>query len=625
MAESYIPLYRKYRPQSFGDLVGQEVVSKALCNAIELGKISHAYLFTGSRGTGKTSAARILAKSLNCKNGPTIKPCGECENCQNIAMGKALDVIEIDAASNNGVEDARDIIEKVQFVPVSGKYKIFIIDEVHMLTSAAFNALLKTIEEPPENLVFILATTESHKVIDTIVSRCQRFDFQKITTKDIENRLEYIAKEEKINISKEAISLIANRSAGGMRDAIALLDQASVLGLDGAEIGVGDILQIIGALSEDDLYSITEALADKNASELLLHLNKIIQKGNEPLLILKELIEYFRNLLLLKSANSLQEVRNLLNITDNYLPKVEAQAKKFEAIEIAQIIEKMVGYEYNLKNTTNQILIIEVILVSILYRQDILLLNTLEKRVSELEARLGEGNIARSPSIINTPSIKASEIAPKPLPTIEQTPSSKNPEIKPEEQEILSASVEVDAPSKDEAVSNANTQKKVTDDYKEKAWADLLGILAPSQRSFYLQMAKPVELSADKIIIAVRNEIWLKNIKESNKLKELQDATKQLYHKDIPIQLITFNDIKDTKKKSIELPKEAPIQKEPEVQRVSNIPTEDDLADFAEIKKEDTKQAELPQEGADLELLKNQPYKETVDMIVDLFQGKIIE
>ena len=196
MSGNYVPLYRKYRPQTLDKLVGQEHIKKTLTSAIELGKIAHAFLFTGPRGTGKTSTARILAKSLNCKNGPTIHPCGECESCLDIMNSVPMDVIEIDAASNRKVEDTQSILEKIQYVPVHGKYKIYIIDEVHMLTNHAFNALLKTLEEPPENVIFILATTEVHKVLDTIKSRCQRFDFRRITTDDIVKHLRYISDEE---------------------------------------------------------------------------------------------------------------------------------------------------------------------------------------------------------------------------------------------------------------------------------------------------------------------------------------------------------------------------------------------------------------------------------------------
>ena len=251
MNGNYIPLYRKYRPQTLETLVGQEHIKKALTSAIELGKISHAFLFTGPRGTGKTSTARILAKSLNCVNGPTIKPCGECESCKDIINSVPIDVIEIDAASNRSVEDAQNILEKIQYAPINGKYKIYIIDEVHMLSTTAFNALLKTLEEPPQNVIFILATTEVHKVLDTIKSRCQRYDFRRITTEDIVKRLRYIADNEKIKISEDALLAIAKNSAGGMRDSISLLDQLSLLGMTN-EITPDDVNIKVIALKKID-------------------------------------------------------------------------------------------------------------------------------------------------------------------------------------------------------------------------------------------------------------------------------------------------------------------------------------------------------------------------------------
>ena len=220
---NYIPLYRKYRPQQLEEVVGQEHIKKALTNAITTDKISHAYLFTGPRGTGKTSTARIFAKSLNCTEGPTIHPCGKCGNCIDITNSTPMDVIEIDAASNRSVEDAQHILERVMYAPVNSRYKIYIIDEVHMLSTTAFNALLKTLEEPPKNVIFILATTEVHKVLDTIKSRCQRYDFKRITTDNIVEHLRKISKLENINITDEALISIAKNSAGGMRDSIALL------------------------------------------------------------------------------------------------------------------------------------------------------------------------------------------------------------------------------------------------------------------------------------------------------------------------------------------------------------------------------------------------------------------
>ena len=301
METKYIPLYRKYRPQTFHDLIGQENIVHALSNAIELKRISHAYLLCGPRGTGKTSSARILAKSLNCKEGPTLTPCGKCPACLDIMNSVPVDVIEIDAASNRSVEDTQAILEKIQYVPVNGRYKIYVIDEVHMLSNHAFNALLKTLEEPPENVIFILATTEPHKVLDTIISRCQRFDFRRITTDDIVKRLEYISQQEQINISKEALYAIAKNSQGGMRDALALLDQISVLGIN-KQIETEDINEILGKISYDTLFEIVQLIIDSDTQKSVPLIDTIYSKGNEPVQIVANLIQYFRDLMLAKNC-----------------------------------------------------------------------------------------------------------------------------------------------------------------------------------------------------------------------------------------------------------------------------------------------------------------------------------
>jgi DNA polymerase-3 subunit gamma/tau len=628
LSQSYTPLYRKYRPQTFADLVGQEVVSKALCNAIESGKISHAYLFTGSRGTGKTSAARILAKSLNCVNGPTATPCGVCPNCIDIAQGSAIDVQEIDAASNNGVEDARDIIEKVQFVPVSGKYKIFIIDEVHMLSKEAFNTLLKTIEEPPKNLVFILATTESHKVLETIVSRCQRFDFRKIKMKDIINRLTYIAKQEKIKISPQAIELIAQKSSGGLRDAIALLDQASVLGIGESEITVDDILSISGALSQDDLYAITETLAKKQPEQLIELIDKIVNQGNEPLLVLKELSGYFRNLLLIKNIKDAKKISDLVVISENYIDKIKAQSEHFETIEIAQILEKMAEYDAMLKNTTNQMMWLEVALVSILHRQDIKVLKDLEKRVSNLEAAIAGGNIKPQPqkafvAQVQAPPIQKEEI--RVQPQIEPEPIQKAPSIEPEiEQPRVEIEVEKQpqpTQPKQEAATLSNKG-----DLKE-IWGSLLNTLESfPAKNFFLGLAKPVEISREGIVLALGNEALIKGAKESRKVHELEEAAKKFFNQEVRVNLITNDERKDIKKKLKQEHKEQVVEQISQISR----PAQPKLEQSSEVQVEqnfDIEFEELAQIKTEVAPItaKQSGYSDETDMIIDLFQGKIID
>ena len=269
MEQNYLPLFRKYRPQSFKDIVGQESLVKALSNAIELNRIANAYLFCGPRGTGKTSSARILAKSLNCEHGPTLEPCQKCASCIDITNAQGLDVIEIDAASNRGIQDAKELINQVQYAPIHGKYKIFIIDEVHMLSNDAFNALLKTFEEPPKNVIFILATTEPHKVLETIVSRCQRFDLRRITTQDIVKRLREIADIENIKITQEALYTIAKNVSGGLRDSLALLDQVSILGIK-EEITKDLIEELLGKVNFDILLNLLNQIYNQDTQAAII-------------------------------------------------------------------------------------------------------------------------------------------------------------------------------------------------------------------------------------------------------------------------------------------------------------------------------------------------------------------
>ncbi|MDE6138411.1 MAG: DNA polymerase III subunit gamma/tau, partial [Candidatus Gastranaerophilales bacterium] len=397
---NYIPLYRKYRPQAIEQIVGQEHIKKALANAIQMDRISHAYLFTGPRGTGKTSTARIFAKSLNCEKGPSISPCNECENCKNITNSIPIDVIEIDAASNRSVNDADEIIQKVALAPVQSRYKIYIIDEVHMLTNQAFNALLKTLEEPPKNVIFILATTEVHKVLDTIKSRCQRFDFKRITTEDIAKHLRYISDSENINITDEALSYIAQNSAGGMRDSIALLDQLSVLNSKDSAISVDDINNLLGRLSFGALTDLFSAIADSNQNNALSVLNDIYNQGNEPAQILSNLLEYLRNALILKSVGDVDNT--VVQLNKEQSETLKAKLNSIEAHQLVSLIDKCAGYIKELKLTSNPKLWLDVAVLDMSNLTQNTKLEDLQKRISALES--GDGTrVVMNSSPYNTP------------------------------------------------------------------------------------------------------------------------------------------------------------------------------------------------------------------------------
>lgn len=316
---AYQALYRKYRPSNFDEVVGQQPIIQTLKNAIVQNRIAHAYLFCGPRGTGKTSIAKIFAKMLNCED-ESNKPCGKCTNCKMVQNGSHPDIIEIDAASNNGVDEVRNLIDKVKYAPMQGKYKVYIIDEVHMMTTGAFNALLKTIEEPPAHVVFILATTEPNKVIPTIISRCQRFDFNKVSQKDIEKRLSIVCKEEKIEIDSEAISLIAQLADGGMRDSLSILDQC--IAYCSSNITVDNVREIYGVLTTSDIGKLFEHLYAHEVDALIQQIQECSDKGMDLKRLTSDFITLLKESIILDYSSNSQLVSNThKEVIEKYLLK----------------------------------------------------------------------------------------------------------------------------------------------------------------------------------------------------------------------------------------------------------------------------------------------------------------
>lgn len=313
---AYTALYRVYRPQTFQDVVGQEHVTITLRNALREGRLSHAYLFNGPRGTGKTSAAKIMSKAVNCEQPIDGEPCNECGSCRAITSGSVTDVLEIDAASNRGVEEIRDIRDKVKFAPSDVKYKVYIIDEVHMLTTEAFNALLKTLEEPPSHVIFILATTEPHKLPATIISRCQRFDFHRIPLRVMVDLLQKICQSQGVRVEEQALQLVAKMAEGGARDALSLLDQAISFSRD--EVKASDIMQITGTVSQTYFSVLARYIAERDVAQVMEQFDQVMVQGKDPEQFLHDFLYYYRDMLLLKTAPQLEEIVERTMIDDQF-------------------------------------------------------------------------------------------------------------------------------------------------------------------------------------------------------------------------------------------------------------------------------------------------------------------
>ena len=354
----YQSLYRKYRPQGPSEVLGQDHVIRALSGAVREGRLAHAFLLCGPRGTGKTSTARILAKMVNCESGPTPEPCGSCDQCVAVRDGQHLDVVEIDAASHGGVDDARDLREKAPTAPVQGREKVYIIDEAQRLSREAFDALLKVFEEPPVGVRFVLATTEPHKMPATIVGRCQRFDFRRVPVEAVAEHLERIAKDEGMSLTAEAAHAIARQTEGSVRDALSLLDQASVLGA--GEIGEDVVTSLIGSGRSDVQYALGDAVAVGDAKGVFELVSRLVQEGQDLRFVTNEVLAHFRNLLLVKTAPGQHD---LLDVTDQEAERLAAQATKYSTPELGRVIALLIAAQTDMRWTTSPRLSLELALI----------------------------------------------------------------------------------------------------------------------------------------------------------------------------------------------------------------------------------------------------------------------
>jgi DNA polymerase III, subunit gamma and tau len=415
---AYVALYRRWRPESFADLVGQEHISRTLSRAVTSGQTSHAYLFTGPRGTGKTSTAKILARALNCAEGPTLTPCGVCDSCRSISDGSSMDVFEIDAASNRGIDEIRDLRESVKFAPTEGHYKIYIIDEVHMLTTEAFNALLKTLEEPPERVIFILATTEPHKVPATIQSRCQRYDFHRITVTEIRDRLIYVCKESDIAAEEDALGIIAAQADGGMRDALSILDQC--MALAEGTLTAERVQEALGLVGRAWIRRMAGEIAARDAAALIAQLSELLQSGRELKQVLAELAQHFRRLMIAGVGGAVSAAELCAGDAE----ELRMDAAQFTQEEIMSILRRLNETMQELRTSPQPRIAVETLLIGLCHTEgtapsgestapptggaDAARIARLEAQVEELAARLAAGGTPISASASATASVAPS-------------------------------------------------------------------------------------------------------------------------------------------------------------------------------------------------------------------------
>ena len=489
---AYQALYRVYRPQSFNDVVGQQHIIKTLQNALVQEKFSHAYLFSGPRGTGKTTAAKILAKAVNCEKAPIAEPCNECATCRGITDGSISDVIEIDAASNNGVDEIRDIRDKVKYAPSAVRYKVYIIDEVHMLSIGAFNALLKTLEEPPAHVIFILATTEPHKIPLTIISRCQRFDFKRISPEDIVYRMKEVLGSEELEVSEDALYEIAKASEGGMRDALSLLDQA--ISYSTEKVSLEDVLSITGAVSQAFIVKIVQAIFNKNIVEALDSVESLIKNGKDPARFVEDLIFYYRDVLLYQASEENAYLLEKAAVNEEF----KELSSKMDSAFIYKVIAELNQTQQEMKWSNHPRVLLEVALVklaqsstnqeSALPYQDIL------QKMNQMEAELQQ---------LKEKGIQVDHTAQAAQTEKKQTRQSRSQYKTP-------------VGKVNEVLKNATRQNLET---IKRSWAQVLDTLKQQNKASHaalLSNSEPVASSDQSFILKFKYEIHCKMASENN-------------------------------------------------------------------------------------------------------------
>ena len=500
---AYQALYRTWRPQRFEDVVGQEMITKTLRNAVMTNQTSHAYLFTGPRGTGKTSTAKIFAKAINCHHQENGEPCNECEICKAITNGSLNDVLEIDAASNNGVEEIRDIRDKVKYAPTQADYKVYIIDEVHMLSTGAFNALLKTLEEPPANVVFILATTEPHKIPATIISRTQRFDFKRITSATILKRMEYILNQKDIQYEDAALKVIAKAAEGGMRDALSILDQVISFGEN--NVTLENALLVTGSVTKTDLLNYLQAVVDQKTPEALEMIHKLVQDGKDASRIVEDLVEYCRDLLLYQQSPAMLEETELGMLDEDF----KKFAQEIEPETVYQMINILNEQQENMRYTSHPTVYLEVLTVKLsqLKNQPQVSQANAQPAISADQAQIDRlmNRIQQLQDQINSLQQTQPQAA---RPVRRQVVSTNRTKVK---------EVKVNYEKVNEVLGNAT---RADLNRFQQVWGDLVNMLTVPQRAI-MSVSRPVAASSEGVVIGFEYPYLCQKAIDD---RELQDA-----------------------------------------------------------------------------------------------------
>ncbi len=536
---TYLVMARKYRPQTFEEVVGQTHVTTTLKRAIQTNRISHAYLFTGPRGTGKTTVARILAKALNCKEGPTPHPCNHCDSCREITIGRSLDVMEIDGASNNSVDDIRTLRENIRYVPSQAKYKVYIIDEVHMLSDSAFNALLKTLEEPPTHAIFVFATTEPHKLPQTVLSRCQRFDFRRIPTTDLVKTIQDIAEKENLQIEKEASYLLTRRADGSLRDLLSLLDQVIAYGSESESeegskkiISPALITETLGLVNQEKLFEITDAIGEKDTAKGILILNQLMDSGIDLPEFVNSLLQHLRDLLIAKvSGDSVI----LFDLSDTYIQKYREKSVAFSEADLLRMIKVIADLNLNLKRASDPRVLLEMALMRILKMESSVDLTELFNRLDLLKGCSSAGMLSSG----NTPSSDSSGSKTSYPPPEKPAMKKYSAYLQEETTAPSGAPAESDAFFKTELLSLGEIQKR---------WNEVLGEVKNNKLSLWslIKDGEVVGLEDDTLTIEFNNgnSFHKKQAERKENLNLIQKALGNIFAQPFKLKF-ELNELKD--------------------------------------------------------------------------------